>query len=151
MHPLKKRCILVRCMWKTWSEMNRLMICCWAYSRLYRLWRLFVPERRLELLHLAARVPETRASTNSAIRAFRHAQTSIKKILLDLLVQGMTLHVGIVLLQDKTFCGIFLVFCGGISGNCFPLFFCLSAFKGDNDSVFFSFCHGNFNQVCNCK
>ena len=36
---------------------------------------LFVPERRLELLHLAARVPETRASTNSAIRALWYAQT----------------------------------------------------------------------------
>ena len=33
-----------------------------------------------------------------------------KKTLLDLLVQGMTLHVWIVFLQDKTFCGIFLVF-----------------------------------------
>ena len=74
-----------------------------------------VPERRLELLHLAARVPETRASTNSAIRALRYAQTSTEKILFDLLVQGMTLHIGVILLQDKTFCGIFLVFCCGIS------------------------------------
>ena len=84
-----------------------------------------MPERRFELLHLAALVPETSASTSFAIRALRYAPTKIKsklffvrkpKIrLLDLFVQGMTLHIRIVLLQDKTFRGVFLVLCRGVA------------------------------------
>ena len=57
---------------------------------------MLVPERRLELLHLAARVPETRASTNSAIRALRDAALFL--LLLNLLMKSMTLHVWIVFL-----------------------------------------------------
>gem|GEM_PF-6352614 len=57
---------------------------------------MLVPERRLELLHLAARVPETRASTNSAIRALRDAALFL--LLLNLFMKSMTLHVWIVFL-----------------------------------------------------
>ena len=68
-----------------------------------------MPERRLELLHLAARVPETRASTNSAIRACVMPVPDSDE-LLDLFVQGMPLQVWIVLFQDQALSGVLFVF-----------------------------------------
>ena len=119
-------------------------------------------------MHIARKIvcarKETRTPTpcgarpwNACVYQFRHSGIALcsdrntkhllfavraKISLLNLLLQGVFLHIRIVLLQDKTFSGIFLVFCGRISWNRLPFFFCFSAFKCDNDSVFFSFCHG---------
>ena len=83
--------------------------------------QLLVPERRFELLHLAALAPETSASTNSAIRATTYwlTATILNKIflrilpkirLLDFLVRSMSFKVRIILLENQTFGIVLFVF-----------------------------------------